>query len=450
MLPDGQVQLEVTTYGKGHLHATFFLQAADRKGGGVDVQTVAEGMWVLGHNYRHGTLDFGSVQVVASRRKPDKKELTQLARAAWCEALGVEPPTAADLKQQKSDRTNLRRELLALLQQAEGGVAQWNAVGRPKRAQAGHFRKSDLSQRNLAGADLAHHDFAGSDFRQADLSNAQLGQSDLKAAIFAQARLDGADLSGAKCGQADFSHASLRQVKFHAAAKGAQFVGADLTGADLSRADLSGADLTGAVLAGVTFGQTRHDEQTRWPAGFQDYEGLQWAGKGPDPKLGVPRTARPAGPIDLATFLTRLEEGTDKARLDKALSMLKADRFKLFAEVKPDSVVGIVKSQTDPDLVYSCRLAADGHFGCCTQNLNICGGLRGALCKHLLVLLIGLTKGGELDPTAVDEWVEASRLQKPAIDKEIMSETFLRYKGAEAGEVDWRPTETIPEDYYAM
>jgi hypothetical protein len=39
---------------------------------------------------------------------------------------------------------------------------------------------------------------------------------------------------------------------------------------------------------------------------------------------------------------------------------------------------------------------------------------------------------------------------KPAIDEEANSAIFLRYKGAEAGEVDWRPTETIPEDFYAM
>jgi len=29
-----------------------------------------------------------------------------------------------------------------------------------------------------------------------------------------------------------------------------------------------------------------------------------------------------------------------------------------------------------------------------------------------------------------------------------MTTTFLRHKGAEEGEVDWRPIETIPEDYY--
>ena len=59
-------------------------------------------------------------------------------------------------------------------------------------------------------------------------------------------------------------------------------------------------------------------------------------------------------------------------------------------------------------------------------------------------------KSATNDPATVDNWVNASRRQKPAIDKDAMSETFLRYKGAEAGEVDWRPTETIPEDYYAL
>jgi len=36
-----------------------------------------------------------------------------------------------------------------------------------------------------------------------------------------------------------------------------------------------------------------------------------------------------------------------------------------------------------------------------------------------------------------------------ALDKEAMSAILLRYKGAEAGEIDWRPTETLPEDFYA-
>jgi hypothetical protein len=154
--------------------------------------------------------------------------------------------------------------------------------------------------------------------------------------------------------------------------------------------------------------------------------------------------------LDIDHFMRQLEAKTDPAKLSKALSMLKADRFRLFAEVKDNSLVGVVKSQTDPELVYSCRLGADGQFACCTQNLNICGGLRGSLCKHLLVLIVGLSKAGELDRSKVNEWITSSAGKKPLLDKDQMSETFLRYKGAEAGEVDWRPTETIPEDYYAL
>ena len=60
------------------------------------------------------------------------------------------------------------------------------------------------------------------------------------------------------------------------------------------------------------------------------------------------------------------------------------------------------------------------------------------------------TQGDQIDATTVDDWVEASRISKPDLDKDVMSETLLRYKGAEAGEVDWRPTETVPEDYYAF
>jgi len=177
---------------------------------------------------------------------------------------------------------------------------------------------------------------------------------------------------------------------------------------------------------------------------------MRWAGKGTDPRLPKPKALKSKGPIDADKFLKRVEENTDAAKLAKALAMLKADRFKLYAQVTPEFLVGVVKSQSDPELVYSCRLNSDGSYACCTQNLNICGGLRGSLCKHLLVLIVGLSKAGDFDLAEVDSWIAASRAQKPALDKEAMSETFLRYKGAEAGEVDWRPTETIPEDYYAL
>jgi hypothetical protein len=174
-------------------------------------------------------------------------------------------------------------------------------------------------------------------------------------------------------------------------------------------------------------------------------------GKGPVPrKVASPEEKALPKPADFTNFLGRLKQVTDPAKLDKATSMLKADRFQLYAKVEPDHVIGVVKSQSDPSLVYSCRLASDGTYGCCTQNLNICGGLRGSPCKHMLVLIVGLAKAGQLDPATAHDWTQASRGRKPELDKDTMTAAFLQYKGAEAGQIDWRPTETIPEDFYAM
>ena len=153
---------------------------------------------------------------------------------------------------------------------------------------------------------------------------------------------------------------------------------------------------------------------------------------------------------DIATFLKALELRADKSKIDKATKMLKAEKFQLFNDITDAHLNGVVKSQTDADLVYACRIESSGQYACCTQNLNICGGLRGSICKHLLVLIIGLVKAGQLDPSSIDAWIAKSHDAKPELNKETMGEIFIRYKGAEAGEVDWRPTETVPEDYYAV
>lgn len=154
--------------------------------------------------------------------------------------------------------------------------------------------------------------------------------------------------------------------------------------------------------------------------------------------------------VDYSTLIERLPRMVDAGRLSNALAMLRAERFQLFADVTDDAIVGVVRSQTSKDRVYSCRLSASGDFSCGTQNLRACGGLQGRICKHLLVLLVGLAKAGQLDPATAERWVKATSRRGPVLDKEVLSETFLRYKGAEAGEVDWRPTETIPEDYYTL
>ncbi len=251
---------------------------------------------------------------------------------------------------------------------------------------------------------------------------------------------------------ADLSNADLTKVDFN----GLNLTGADLSNANLSKAslsysNLSGATLTGATLEGALLSWARVDDGTKWPAEVRMADALTWAGKGPDPrKVATAEEKALPKPADFGEFLTRLKKVTDPAKLEKATDMLKAERFRLYAKVAPDHLVGVVKSQGNADLVYSCRLASDGKYSCGTQNLNICGGLRGSPCKHLLVLIVGLSKAGELDAATAHEWTQNARGQKPELDKEAMTATFLQYKGAEAGEIDWRPTETVPEDFYAM
>jgi hypothetical protein len=152
----------------------------------------------------------------------------------------------------------------------------------------------------------------------------------------------------------------------------------------------------------------------------------------------------------VAQFVKSLEHATDVERMAKVKKMLRADRFQLFSEVNDDHITGVVKSQTDASLFYACKITSKGDFMCCTQNLNVCGGLRGAPCKHLLVLMVGLAQGGAVDIAALTKWAAATKKKSAALDKDAMSATFIKYKGAQAGEIDWRPTETIPEDYYAM
>jgi hypothetical protein len=44
-------------------------------------------------------------------------------------------------------------------------------------------------------------------------------------------------------------------------------------------------------------------------------------------------------------------------------------------------------------------------------------------------------------------WCLCSTMLTPQLDKEALAQLFFKWKSADS--IDWRPTETIPEDYYA-
>jgi len=417
---------------------------------------VSLSMAELVRHFPEGRLLPHTVRAKGTKSPLKGKALKQLCLEAWCELFGESVPTESELKQLaksgKDGHLDVRGELYAELKGGKAGVAKWNKRPRRLRDEGGASRKLDLAGLDLSNLQGNKIDFEQSDFSGAKLKGASFIAATLKNTKFDQAQAAGVSfertkLSDASCQRADLSKCNLRGSTLLRT----NFSKANLAGADLQYTDLKGADFSGAKLSGAQFADSKFDEQTIFPKRFKLEDGLVWAGKGKDPRVHEKiAQVQTAGPIDFAAFMQQLEEECDASRLKKALKMLKADRFQLFAQVADDSVMGVVKSQTDAKLVYACRLDSEGTFACCTQNLNTCGGLRGALCKHLMVLIIGLTKEAELDSTTVNTWVAASGLQSPELDKDLMSEVFLKYKGAEAGEIDWRPTETVPEDYYAF
>jgi hypothetical protein len=154
--------------------------------------------------------------------------------------------------------------------------------------------------------------------------------------------------------------------------------------------------------------------------------------------------------MDFAGFISLLYGTVDQGKLGRALAMLKGESFKLYVHKEAERLVGVVRSQTGAGTVYSSWLTSEGRYGCSTPELTDCMGLQGSPCKHMLVLLVGVVHKGEMDAETAYAWIRATHGKGPRRDKELAADTFLQYKGAQAGEIDWRPMETMPEDFYAF
>jgi uncharacterized protein YjbI with pentapeptide repeats len=417
--------------------------------------SVSAGLLELMRPLLHGALRLDSIKISCPGCALTPKPLRELAVAAWCEAAGVSALSSKELKerqrQEKQVLAQRREQALADLRAGKAGVERWNARPDEERRNLQPYH-ADLSGARLAGANLNWLNFRNSNFEGADLQGASVKGIDFSGTNFHNTNCRGADLSRCRFSQANLGGALLQGCMLRKCKLGkANLQNADLTGSDLSFADLCGADLSTAVLDKVKFDRTEYDEKTKLPPGFKS-PGLHWKGAGPMPRpaAAAPPPKAPTENLDLAAFMNRLPRRVEGGRLANALQMLKAERFQLFSQVEEQALSGVVRSQSSEQRVYSCRLAGDGSFHCCTQNLRVCGGLGGRVCKHLLVLIVGLARAGKVDLGQLDQWISAAQHCRPFLDKDSASAIFLKYKGAEAGEIDWRPTETVPEDFYAF
>ncbi|MBS1952906.1 MAG: pentapeptide repeat-containing protein [Cyanobacteria bacterium SZAS-4] len=389
----------------------------------------------------------------------EQKNLADLARDAWCHAFKQPQSDASKADKSKCAeeycQSILRDNLWPKLTGGEAGIQQWNSCQPEMRRQIS-YENSKLDGAMLKGVNLSNLHFENSNFDEANLESAVLFDCTITAASFYGTNLAKADMAHAHAENANFSSATMKGATlYNANLCNAKFKNTDLRKADLRNSQLFGTDLTSAILDGAKFSCATYDETTLLPPEFFAAGDLFWRGDGPDPyEEMVKEKIKNLRVETFEEMLKHVKAHFEAARIDKALKMLKKERFQLFSEIEGQSVIGVVKSQTDPDLTYACSLSADGEYTCCTQNLRPCGGLKGALCKHLLVLVVGLARAEQIDLTDATKWILTSLESEPsALTKKIksaMSEIFLKYNAASAGEIDWRPTETIPEDYYTF
>lgn len=146
-----------------------------------------------------------------------------------------------------------------------------------------------LSEADLANANLENAKLIGADLSEADLTNASLRFAELqgvnlKGAKLKGALLEGANLAGADLKEVDISGMDLRNMKLiginlkeatlekcdlrDADLRGANMKETGLNGADLRYADLRGADLSEASVKGTNFKNIVANRNTLFPPGF--------------------------------------------------------------------------------------------------------------------------------------------------------------------------------------
>ncbi|MHA1520340.1 MAG: hypothetical protein ACTSRK_09165 [Promethearchaeota archaeon] len=152
---------------------------------------------------------------------------------------------------------------------------------------------------------------------------------------------------------------------------------------------------------------------------------------------------------NLQDFYRRVRGLVDPGRYNRAMKMLKKDSYSLFLKIDKFRLYGIVKSQTNKELIYATIISENGQYFCGTQNLRTCGGLRGAICKHILLLLMAGIKSDMITVDYAIDLVRASLLRRPQWDKIEAQRMFSEYELQDADELEWRPVEILPEDLVA-
>lgn len=159
------------------------------------------------------------------------------------------------------------------------------------------------------------------------------------------------------------------------------------------------------------------------------------------------------------SFIRTFSDYGDSAKISKAKRMLRKTNYNLMVVEKDYEIYGVIKSQTNPNLLYAVTLDSKGNYFCGTQNLRRCGGLRNGPCKHMYLLaLVLINSGSDYDKISMLFRNIVNRNTTVGVsEKEQMENIFIDYANrtsseyleatSSTDEIEWREIDTDPEDY---
>ena len=152
---------------------------------------------------------------------------------------------------------------------------------------------------------------------------------------------------------------------------------------------------------------------------------------------------------NLPNFIYSAQRNLEWGKVNRAVKMLKKEKHLMFIERTPEGIAGIVKSQTNKALKYSVIVNENGSHVCGTQNLHRCGGLRGGICKHGIMLTMAAVKGNLITPEEGILWLQRSVGQYSVYNKQVASALFARCESPTL-DLEFRMVEINPEDFVAF
>jgi len=153
---------------------------------------------------------------------------------------------------------------------------------------------------------------------------------------------------------------------------------------------------------------------------------------------------------EIQKFLRLISPIANYGRIQRAIKMLKKESFTSFLKKSEGGIYGIIKSQTNKELIYSSSIDKFAGYFCGTQNIRPCGGLRGSVCKHIILLLMAGIKDGLISAEEAADIVRSTEYKKPNYNKEHAKEIIILYQNAVDGTIEWRAVEILPEDLMAF